>query len=175
MKIAIVIGHSYNSQGAKNDNNDKTEFSFNETVASDLAQNLTKAGIDHEIVYRDKYANLPEKINALNPSHIVSLHCNAFNGSATGTEMLYYHSSVSSKRMAELFQVNVCSALGLKDRGILPRHSEDRGGFLLASTNAPCIICEPFFIDNDNDYKIVEEKYDLLIDAYTLSIIQLSV
>ena len=175
MKIAIIIGHSYKSQGAKNENSGTTEFSFNEAIASDLAQNLTKAGIDHEIVYRDKYADLPSKINALSPSHIVSLHCNAFNGEATGTETLYYHSSANSKRMAELFQTNTCSALGLTDRGILPRHSEDRGGFLLASTNAPCVICEPFFIDNDSDYETAYEKYDLLVDAYTLSIIQLSV
>lgn len=169
-KVAIVIGHSISSQGAENKHHGLSEFEFNESFAFDIAKKLTSIGIAHEIIYRDEYDTLPAKINATAPKCIVSLHCNAFNGEASGSEMLYYHSSEASKQMAQLFQDNICEALSLNDRGILPRHSEDRGGYLLRYTDAPCIIAEPFFIDNDNDIKAARDNYEFLVSSYVNSI-----
>ncbi len=169
-KVALVIGHKIESQGASNASRGISEFEFNESLAFDIAKKLTSIGIAHEIIYRDTYQDLPDKINSIAPELILSLHCNAFNGEATGTETLYYHTSQSSKHLAEVVQKNVCTALGLRDRGILPRTSEDRGGYLLRYTNAPCVICEPFFIDNDNDVKSVSDNYKLLLTAFVNSI-----
>jgi len=72
--------------------------------------------------------------------------------------------------MAEIFNSNLVSVLGLPDRGIKGRGTEDRGGFLLRYTNAPCIICEPFFIDNNKDFDRVKERYEDLVSAYVKSI-----
>jgi len=175
MKAAIVIGHSLSSSGASNKSYGVNEFQFNEQLAHDVAQGLTKAGIDHEVIYREQYKDLPNKINAIKPDCIISLHCNAFNGQATGTETLYYHKSINSKLLANICHNNIVSALGLTDRGLLPRHSEDRGGYLLRYTDAPCVILEPFFIDNDNDFREATEKYDLLVSAIILSIMNFTV
>jgi len=55
--------------------------------------------------------------------------------------------------------------LGLPNRGIKPKGTEDRGGYVLRYTNAPCIISEPFFIDNDLDLLLVRNRYDNFVAA----------
>ncbi|MCP4503027.1 MAG: N-acetylmuramoyl-L-alanine amidase, partial [Deltaproteobacteria bacterium] len=112
------------------------------------------------------YRALPKQINEHHPDLVVSLHCNAFNKKATGTETLYYHASTEGKRMASLLQRKIVDVLGLADRGIKPKHSEDRGGYLLRETNAPCVLAEPFFIDNNKDLKIAQANHSDLVRAY---------
>lgn len=170
--IALVIGHSNKSKGAYNKNYKISEFEFNEKLVNLISKDLNKESIKNQIVYRTNYNELPNKINELKSDFIVSFHCNAFNTKASGTEMLYYHSSKNGKLIAEIFQTNIVSCLGLPDRNVKPKHSEDRGGYLLRYTNAPCIITEPFFIDNDNDYKLVMEKYFAFIKANVDSVIE---
>ena len=169
MKIALVIGHKANSPGACNTNKGICEFPFNEQLIKNLAARVAnKHEID--IVYRDTYQGLPAKINALNPKFIVSFHCNAFNTKATGTETLYYHKSSKGAEMAKIFQKNMIDALHLTDRGIIPRSTEDRGGYLLRYTNAPCVLIEPFFIDNDSDYDTVINNYETFLSALERSL-----
>lgn len=159
MRIAIVIGHKKDSPGAVNVSRNLTEFDYNQAMAKKIKEicdfkyqdNLGNPEDEIVIVYRDTYKGLPDKIDALNPKFIISLHCNAFNKKASGSEVLYYVTSKKGKQMAEIIQKQFVKTLGLPDRGTLPRDTEDRGGYLLRYTNAPCVIAEPFFIDNDND------------------------
>ena len=164
MRVALVIGHSKTSQGARNSSFGVSEFEFNERLAYDIQRefldlfNFNKDEI--EIVYRNNgYAKLPNEINRLNPDLVVSLHCNAFDGHAGGCEMLYYHKSEKSKEIARIFQNHLVQRLENKDRGILARTSEDRGGYLLKMTHAPAVIVEPFFIDNNDEYLRAEECF----------------
>jgi len=163
MRIALIIGHKKSSPGACNRNYGLCEFEFNEKLAHDIAS--TGKFEDLHIVYRRTYSQLPEDVNNLEPDVAVSLHCNAFNEKATGSEVLYYHSSVKGKEIAKVFQRNVVRVLGLTDRGIKPKGTEDRGGYILRYTNAPCIIVEPFFIDNDKDLETVRNRYDDFVAA----------
>jgi len=80
--------------------------------------------------------------------------------------VLYYHSSDASRTVAEILQRGLVGFFGLPDRGIKPRTSEDRGGYLLCYTNAPCVIAEPFFIDNDQDLSKAKEDPEGLAAAY---------
>jgi len=164
MKIALVIGHSQSSKGAANRASDIQEFDYNEHLAS-LIRTISK--VDIKVVYRDTYKYLPDKINLLNPDYVVSLHCNAYNEKASGTECLYYHNSKKGKKLATLLQKAMLQALSLKDRGIKPKTSEDRGGYLLRYTTAPCVILEPFFIDNNKDYTVGLNLVDEL--AYNIN------
>jgi N-acetylmuramoyl-L-alanine amidase len=88
----------------------------------------------------------------------------------SGTEVLYYHTSQKGKQMAEILQNHLVTYLGLKDRGIKPKSAEDRGGYLLRYTNAPCVIAEPFFIDNDQDLSVAMLNKSGLADAYIKAI-----
>jgi N-acetylmuramoyl-L-alanine amidase len=132
-------------------------------------QDATK-DISVQRVYRRTYKQLPSDINELSSDFIISLHCNAFNKNASGTEVLYYHKSELGKKSAEILQDELVGALSLKNRGIKPRSVEDRGGHLLKYTNAPCIISEPFFIDNDSDLDVVMKNRDKIISAYSNAI-----
>lgn len=161
---ALVVGHKKTSPGAANSATGLTEFVFNDALAIDIEQQVT--GVDVQRVYRRTYNTLPGDINELNPDFIVSLHCNAFDGNATGTEVLYYHRSVKGKLMAQILDEHLVNALKLKDRGIKPKTAEDRGGHLLKETNAPCVIAEPFFIDNDGDLKVATDNRKKLVKAY---------
>jgi len=108
-------------------------------------------------------------INSLNPDLAISLHCNSANTVATGTEAIYYPGSVKGKKFAELLSKNVSEALGLKNRGAKePWHG--RGSGLLSRTKAPCVISEPFFIDNNEDLKKAFERKNEYIQAIVKSI-----
>jgi len=165
---ALVIGHKKRSPGAHNEKFNLTEFGFNQNLAQEIESKVV--GVDVQIIYRRTYASLPSDINELNPDFIISLHCNAFNRKVSGTEVLYYHHSNSGKKMAEILLESLVNALSLSNRGIRPKSAEDRGGFLLMSTNAPCIISEPFFIDNDQDLEIAICKRRDLSGAYAKAI-----
>ncbi len=172
MKLcALVIGHKKSSPGAVNQTSGVTEFSFNEKLAMDIEHKFAENNeIIIQRIYRRTYQALPEDINALAPDFIISLHCNAFNTKATGTEVLYYHRSKIGKKMADILNTEINRVLGLKDRGIKSKSSEDRGGYLLRHTIAPCVIVEPFFIDNDNDFKAAIQHRDRLVSAYAKGI-----
>ncbi len=88
--------------------------------------------------------------------------------------MLYYHSSDAGRTIAEILQRCLVDFLSLPDRGIKPKTSEDRGGYLLRYTNAPCVIAEPFFIDNDHDLARAHEDLYGLAAAYTNAIDEIS-
>ena len=166
-KCALVIGHKKSSPGASNKMG-LTEFAFNEKLAMEIEDKVND--VDIQRIYRRTYNTLPSDINEFNPDFIISLHCNAFNETASGTEVLYYHRSTKGKLMAEILNEKLVDALGLNNRGIKPKGAEDRGGYLLKSTLAPCVIAEPFFIDNNSDLKVVIDNRDDLIKAYVSSI-----
>ena len=175
MKVALVVGHKENSPGASNKKTEMSEYAFNNELAHDISDKLGESGIVCEIVYRNEYSKLPFEVNLnVKPDFILSLHCNAFDTRATGTEVLYYHSSVKSKWMAQILQNEIVNALDLRDRGVKAKHTEDRGGYLLRYTEAPCVICEPFFIDNDTDLRAALDHYDELLKAYVTGIEKIS-
>lgn len=157
--VAVVVGHRPGSPGAVNQTSGVSEFEYNDDVANALCDALKLHDLEPVLVYRDTYQELPNKINALAPDFIISLHCNSFSDTTvSGSEVLYYHTSTNSKALASIVQSKVTQALGLNDRGIKSCTSEDRGGYLLRYTSAPCVIVEPAFISNDSDFSILNEK-----------------
>lgn len=168
--IAIDVGHSAIDGGAYNNRNEIGEFQYNNLVAPILAAKLQKMGYTPIIVYRKSYSSLVGQINNTKADLAISLHCNAFNEKATGTETLYYHGSPNSRRLAGLIQKEVLDVLSLNDRGIKPRHRGDRGYDLLVGTNMPMVIVEPFFIDNDDDLLLAYSNIDKLANAYAKGI-----
>lgn len=169
---AVVVGHRASARGATSGDGHVTEFDFNSEVAAEIKRRVRKARV--EIVFRENstsgYSKLPAQLNRLKPHFIVSLHCNAFNGSATGTETLYFHTSSGGKTLAGIVQRHLLDALELSNRKIKPKQESDRGGSLLKLTNAPCVIAEPFFIDNDADLAVANRRKIGLANAYAAAI-----
>ncbi len=169
---AVVVGHRESAKGAVSSDRSVTEFDFNSALAKEIEKRVKKARV--RIVFRDNRPDglkrLPGKINQIAPHFILSLHCNAFNRTAQGTETLFFNSSAKGRRLAEIVQKRLLRALELKDRGIKGKNAGDRGGLLLRFTNAPCVICEPFFIDNDADLDRALRRRKSLAQAYARAI-----
>ena len=165
---ALVIGHKKSSPGASNNKSGLNEFDFNEKLAILIEKKAQKTQIQR--IYRRTYQELPNDINVLDPHFVVSLHCNAFNGRTSGTEVLYYHRSKLGESIAKVLQRHLVTFLGLRDRGIKEKTAEDRGGYLLRYTKAPCVIAEPFFIDNNQDLAKAQENLEGLAGAYASAI-----
>ena len=160
MKIALIIGHHTHSQGAVNKGTGVSEFLYNEKLVAMIHDKMIDSDIIIELVYRNTYSRLPDKVNALNPDWAVSFHCNAYNKEVGGTEVLYHHTNKQAKWLAVQFQEALVDLFNLKDRGIKPVVSEGRGGYLLKYVNAPCVILEPFFIDNNTEFRLGMNKME---------------
>lgn len=181
-KCALIVGHSMRSQGATgsiytqhdpceyggHSTNIYTEFLLNLDLAQWIQKGFSKGEV--EIVLRDNYKDLPQKIDAVGADFNVSMHFNAFNKKVNGTEVLYYHKSEKSKKIAQIFQDNLLEDLEYPDRGILPRTSEDRGGYILKYTYAPCVLVEPFFIDYEPALRMHVDCIQILKQTYIESI-----
>lgn len=181
VRCALVIGHSFRSKGAANATSGATEYDLNSALAPKVAEEVrVMAGdsIKIDIVQRrdfaETYSGLPDRINALKPDFIMSMHMNAFDTKVSGTEVLYYHGSRFGRRIAEIALRCFVEALGLPDRGVKPTRQNDRGGHILACTRAPAIICEPFFIDNDDDLAKHRRAEHILVGAYAQAIFDIA-
>lgn len=180
MRCGLIVGHKKNKPGACNKKYNICEYEFNDQLACDIYDYLKekKSDTSIQIIRRKTYKSLPDDINKLQVDFCISLHCNAapasHSGRWNGTETLYYHTSKRGKSMAEILQKNIVGVLEFRDRGILPRRTEDRGGYILRYVDSPCIIAEPFFIDNDSAYKTVMDRYDKFVQAYAYSIEQIA-
>jgi N-acetylmuramoyl-L-alanine amidase len=168
--VVLVIGHSKDSEGACNKKHRECEFTFNQKLVNVIDALLAGQPIITHIVYRDLYETLPEDINKLNPDFIISFHCNAYNKKTSGTETLYWHSSRKGRKIADIVQDEILHALNLPNRGSKPVYDGERGNYVLKETKAPCVITEPFFIDNDEDYEKANNNFLRLVMAYISAI-----
>jgi len=168
--LAIIIGHRASSQGASG--NGQTEYAFHSTFALEFAEACQAAGLSVAVLERDDdaggYKRLPSQINALDPRFAISLHLNAHDSNASGSEALYWHTSKGdfdgdgvpdrSCALASLLQEAQVSALGLKDRGLKPVERGHRGWYLLAKTRCTAALLEPAFVSNAYDVATLLER-----------------
>ena len=87
--------------------------------------------------------------NEWNADYFISIHCNAFNGQATGAETLYFRED--SKELARIIQCLYSTDIGLRDRGIKYRDNIA----VLRNTTMPSILIELAFIDNESDAEVL--------------------
>lgn len=174
----LNIGHSRKDPGCINRNYNVTEFEFNHQLALDIESALEKTSVSCMLVYQDTYSGLATLINGFDPDFVLSLHANSFDTKVRGCEVLYYWETTldggESLVLADMAQKNLNSALHNPNRGVLPRTADNRGGKLLRDVNAPIVLCEPFFLDNDVDYQNAINNYDILVAAYVKTIVQYS-
>jgi len=169
--ICLVVGHRMSSKGASNEKLNITEFDFNTSLAQMIA---SKTKLNCVVIYRednkDGYENLPKRVNAFNFDLIISLHNNAFNKKVEGHEVLYYNTSSKSKAFAIRLNNCISNALENSDRGIKAIYQGDRGANILKNTNAPCVLIEPLFIDNNNE--INSNNLDIILNNLSDEIVK---
>ncbi len=153
MKLAIVVGHNSEKQGAVRPDTGESEFVWNSGLAKMIEQQARDyPGFEVKIFYRQpglgyrgEIRRVYEETDRWGANATVELHFNASsNPNASGTETL---TSGTAASMALALAVNqeMVAVLGLKDRGVKTRSARDRGGASLMSGRAPAILIEPFF------------------------------
>lgn len=178
-KVVLVVGHSEVLQGVKNTKffiggAHSSEWTFNKKIANLIKDTNTNENIEYVIEYRDHdYEALPSEVNVHKADLVISMHCNAFNERVRGSEVLYYKKTkAGSDKVAEIMQSKLCDCMQNPDRGTKGRDYDpkrgikERGAYLLKKVNAPCVICEPFFIDNNNEMDFALLNMGKLAVAY---------
>lgn len=152
MRLAIVVGHNSEAQGAVRSDTGESEYVWNSRLALMIEDKAADYGLTVRIFkrvpsggYRREIARVYDEVDRWRADASVELHFNgAASPAATGTETLSSGTALSL-RLAEAVQREMVAALGLRDRGIKTRAVDERGGGSLFAGRAPAILIEPFF------------------------------
>lgn len=162
MKIAIIVGHSILKNGTcTSAKGEVLEYSYCKELAPIVQKYLKSKGHSADVIVcpekqftkstEEKTYKL-DKVNNKGYDLIVELHLNAFNGSAKGTEVLYY--SNKGKEYAQ--RVNDKLDDIFTDRGI--KYRDDL--YILTQTQPVAILVECFFCDSKEDYQRGDEAHE---------------
>lgn len=91
----------------------------------------------------------------------VSIHCNAYNGSVSGTETLVYSLGSGAVPRARAIQETIVQKLGTDDRGLKAR--PELG--VLRLTKCPSLLVETAFIDNKADATLLRDRQQDFAEA----------
>lgn len=167
MKVFINPGHDikYDS-GAVNNNYGITEAEIAKSVGEKVAYYLNQVGYETMVMQSDNlnydsdYADRPYPVcvaaNDWNSDLFVSIHCNAANTTAKGTETLVYNLGGQSEKLANCIQTQIIDSLNTVDRGIKVRPELT----VLKRTDMPAVLVELAFIDNDEDANLLIERQE---------------
>jgi len=157
MKICIDCGHGGSDPGA-------TGFGIRECDIALIVGKIVRKyleAVGHTVVMTretDKdvgypYASVTEELqprcnisDRAEADVLVSIHCNAFNGEANGTETFHYAQSPNGRKLAQCIQNQIIGLGDLVDRGI-----KDTALYMTKHPNAVAALVELAFIDNPKD------------------------
>lgn len=173
MKVAIVVGHNAQSQGAVRVTDKRTEFDWNGQLADMIRlrdpdnvrvfNRVSGNGYSAEIdrVYADA--------DAWGADCTVELH---FNGSANptvgGCEMLS-SGSKGSLELSRSMQTRCLAVMGNSDRRVKVVGKSDRGGRSLFAGRSPAVLIEPYFGSNVKECHTAETRMGDLAEAIYLA------
>lgn len=178
-KVAIVVGHTEDSQGACSPHNISCEWEFMFGVATELCVMRELGDIYLYDTYKNGYGNMVAKhaktINQKDYDLILELHYNAATPSAQGAEVLYHHKDTENWDEVTIGKnlLAKMEALGFRNRGVKHLTAKDRGYAAVYLPKGNCLIFEPFFGSNEDDCERIREKYWEFIDAIEELIMEL--
>jgi N-acetylmuramoyl-L-alanine amidase len=162
--VYFAIGHSWQPSSSAVSVGGVREWDYNLEVANISAGLLSGMGIrarilsDHRGSYSGSIGQLAAEMRRERPALCFELHFNsATAASAHGHEHLYHPSDPKSLRLAlalasQQQAANIPTDRPRQDRGILARSSGGGAGFLRLHTICPCVLPEPFFGNNPQQW-----------------------
>ena len=140
MKIFINPGHCVGSDsGAVGYGLTEAEVALN--IAERVSKYLAAVAYDTKLFQYDGLAEIVDVANYWDADIFVSIHCNACDGSAQGTDTC--------------IQNKIVSNLGTVDRGV-----KSANFFVLRYTKCPAVLVETAFIDNYHDNTLLYDYED---------------
>jgi hypothetical protein len=162
MRVAISSGHAKYVRGASGDPVPPQLEEVDEArkVVEHVCDFLATAEVEceafHDDVSTTQSENLDRIVNWHNSQEEheldVSVHFNAYDGNAHGTEVLY----VTQEGLARAICDAICDAGGFTNRG--PKYRSDLA--FLNGTNAPAVLIETCFCDHTGDSNLYREHFD---------------
>ena len=155
MKIFINAGHCVGKDSGA------VGFGITEaekvlSIGRRVEKYLSAAGCDTRLVQLDSLQGICDAANSWNADYFVSIHCNAANTKAQGTETYCYRNATTGRK----FATSVHKSIVKKFPELLDRGVKEAGFYVLAHTDCPAILVETAFIDNAHDNKILVERED---------------
>lgn len=167
MKLAHVVGHNAQSQGAVRKDTGVTEYIWNlglsrlmEQEARHFPEIELKTFLRHPAPsYSHEIKRVYREVDAWGADASIESHFNShMNPKATGTEVLS-SGTAASLRFANAMQQEFLDLMGLKDRGVKVRR-DGRGSFSLIFGAAPAILIEPFFGSSPHGLQATDEPHE---------------
>ena len=131
------------------------------SVGALVEKKLNAAGIETYLVQSDNLYGVPGIANDWGADLFVSIHCNAFNGVAKGTETCVYRIGTQGSALGEAVQGRLIAELGTVDRGL----KERPGLCVLKRTDMPAILVETAFIDEVTDNAALRDRQEAFAKA----------
>lgn len=178
----ISAGHQ-NRKGTKNYDcgavgvNKRTEAAETEKIRNRVVEIIKQRGYTDIITDADT-ESLKEYLSRIKPgsgSICVEFHFNAFNGKATGTEVVV---GDEADRLDIAFASELASStsclLGIVKRsgGVIPENKTHRGRLGLMRETGIVALVEVCFIDNPEDLAKFDKNFEELCQAYASIIIK---
>ena len=116
---------------------------------------LRAVGYQVKLGQFDQLQTICDDANNWQADLFVSIHCNAFDGNAKGTETYCYRGATSGRRLAETIHNQITRSLPITDRGV-----REAGYYVLANTDMPAVLVETAFIDNYDDAELLRNRQD---------------
>jgi peptidoglycan hydrolase-like protein with peptidoglycan-binding domain len=166
MRIVISSGHGKHIRGARGNPCPPQLDEVDEArrVVEQIADYLQGAGIGVTTFHDDESTSQSENLDRIVDFHNsqdrdldVSVHFNAYDQSAHGTEVLY----VTQEALAADVSAAICEAGGFTNRG--PKKRTDLA--FLNGTDEPAILIETCFCDNTNDSNRYNDHFDAICRA----------
>ena len=164
-KIFLNPGHCLNvDNGAINTRLYVFEAAVARQIGEKVAKYLQEAGCEVELLQSNNLCgedpstpNITKTANDWNADIFVSLHCNAFNQQARGTECLVFAKGSYAEDLADAIQAQIVNSLDTVDRGVKERPDLA----VLKHTAMPAVLVEMAFIDNAEDCeKLIHQQDD---------------
>lgn len=141
MRIVINAGHCPGlDSGAIGEYSN--EANLVEKVAKIVCEDLKLVGYNVLFVQENELYDIVEKSDNFQADVFVSIHANACNHEAEGTETYYYYNSTLGYILAKCLQHQLLATMHSTNRGV------KEAGFYVLKCNAIAALCELDFIDN---------------------------
>ena len=168
MKVFLNPGHDLvHDSGAVNPRTGLRECDVAAAVGDLVRGYLENAGcevrmlqsdnLNWESTYADRQdCSVCDCANEWPADIFISIHCNAANGMAHGTETLIHSEGGRAEQLAECIQRQIVDSLDTTDRGLKERPEL----IVLRATDMPAVLVELAFIDNDEDAELLMTRQD---------------
>lgn len=152
-KIFLNPGHGGSDPGAVG--NGLKERDVVLKIGKRVEGYLRAVGYDVKLFQYDGLQEICNAANDYRADLFVSIHCNAANGKARGTETYCFYGSTNGRKLANTIQRQLVDSIDTFNRGV-----KEAGFAVLSGTDMPAVLVETAFIDNPQDAALLVLKDD---------------